>query len=123
MSNDTAKTSTINIVPVQGIFTETAELVTLVGPAGTPFYADIDPNQTGLHITNSTIDSSTIGATTPSTGVFTDIQTTTGSIATAPSADTDIVNKAYVDAVAQGLDIKASCLTASTANITTLSGL
>lgn len=123
MSNDTAKTSTINIVPVQGIFTETAELVTLIGPAGTPFYADIDPNQTGLHITNSTIDSSTIGATTPSTGVFTDIQTTTGSIATAPSADTDIVNKAYVDAVAQGLDIKASCLTASTANITTLSGL
>ena len=123
MSNDTAKTSTINIVPVQGIFTETAELVTLIGPAGTPFYANIDPNQTGLHITNSTIDSSTIGATTPSTGVFTDIQTTTGSITATPTNDTDIVNKAYVDAVAQGLDIKASCLTASTANITTLSGL
>ena len=56
MSNDTAKTITTNIVPVQGIFTPDAELVTLIGPAGTPFDANINPDQSGLHITNSTID-------------------------------------------------------------------
>ncbi len=38
-----------------------------------------------------------------------------------PSADQDAANKAYVDSVAQGLDAKASCRAATTANIT-LSG-
>jgi hypothetical protein len=40
-----------------------------------------------------------------------------------PTADTDAANKGYVDSVAQGLDPKASVKVASTANITTLSGL
>jgi hypothetical protein len=35
----------------------------------------------------------------------------------------DGATKAYVDSVAQGLDVKAPCLVASTANIATLSGL
>ena len=38
-----------------------------------------------------------------------------------PVNDTDGANKAYVDSVAQGLDTKASCVVATTANIT-LSG-
>jgi hypothetical protein len=38
-----------------------------------------------------------------------------------PVSDTDGANKAYVDSVAQGLDTKASCVVATTANIT-LSG-
>jgi hypothetical protein len=38
-----------------------------------------------------------------------------------PTADQDAATKAYVDGVAQGLDIKASCRAATTANIT-LSG-
>ena len=38
-----------------------------------------------------------------------------------PSAATDAANKSYVDGVAQGLDVKASVLNASTANLT-LSG-
>ena len=38
-----------------------------------------------------------------------------------PSASTDAANKSYVDSVAQGLDVKASVLNASTANLT-LSG-
>lgn len=38
-----------------------------------------------------------------------------------PSADGDAATKAYVDSVAQGIDAKASCLVATTANIT-LSG-
>lgn len=38
-----------------------------------------------------------------------------------PTADQDAANKAYVDSVAQGIDAKASCRAATTANIT-LSG-
>ena len=38
-----------------------------------------------------------------------------------PTADQDAATKAYVDSIAQGLDAKASCLAATTANIT-LSG-
>lgn len=38
-----------------------------------------------------------------------------------PTADQDAATKAYVDSVAQGLDVKASCRAATTANIT-LSG-
>ena len=40
-----------------------------------------------------------------------------------PTADTDAATKGYVDGIAQGLDPKASCVAASTANIATLSGL
>lgn len=40
----------------------------------------------------------------------------------APTADGDAANKAYVDSVAQGLDVKASVVVATTANIT-LSGI
>lgn len=124
MANDTAKTVTTNIVPVQGIFKPepTFDLVTFIGPAGTPFYANINPNQSGLHITNSTIDSTTIGATTPSSGVFTSIYGTTGQIATSPVANIDIANKLYVDTIAQGLAPKQACKVATTGNIT-LSGL
>ena len=124
MANEAAKTQTINIVPVQGIFQPepTFALISLIGPAGTPFYPIIDPNQSGLNITSSTINSTTIGATTPSTGVFTDIATTTGTISSAPSGPTSIVNQAYVDAIAQGLAFKAPASYTTTGNIT-LSGL
>jgi hypothetical protein len=124
MSNDTAVTSTINIVPVQGIFgpEPTFTPITLVGPAGSYFWAPINPNQSGLHITDSTIDSTVIGGTTPAAGTFTNIVTNTGSVLTLPSADTDIANKQYVDSVAQGLNIKQACLYSTTNNIT-LSGL
>lgn len=124
MSNDTAVTQTINIVPVQGIFgpEPTFTPITLVGPAGSYFFAPVNPDQSGLHITNSTIDSSVIGGTTPAAGTFTNIVTNTGSVLTLPSADTDIANKQYVDSVAQGLNIKQACLYGTTNNIT-LSGL
>jgi hypothetical protein len=120
MSNQAAVTSTTNIVPVQGIFqpAPTFDLISLIGPAGTPFYASIDPNQSGLNITNSTINSTTIGATTPSTGAF-----TSGTVAAAPTGATDIANKQYVDYYAAGLSWKAPVTVASTANIATLSGL
>lgn len=120
MSNQTSVTSTINIVPVQGIFDPgpAFTLVSLIGPAGTPFYPNISPNQSGLNITNSTINSTTIGATSPSTAAF-----TSGTVAAAPTAATDIANKQYVDYYAAGLSWKAPVTVASIANITTLSGL
>lgn len=118
---DPAKTEDQNLLPVQAYFAVDGTFQTFIGQ-GQPFYATVNPDQSGLHITNSTIDSTTIGATTPSTGVFTSIATTTGTIATAPSANTDIVNKQYVDAVAQGLNPKQAVKCATTADIT-LSGL
>lgn len=119
-----ASTSTINIVPVQGIFgpAPTFTLVNLIGPAGTPFYPNINPAQSGLAITGSTIDSSVIGGISPSLGTFTNIATTTGTISSTPTGSLDLVNKSYVDNIAQGLIVKAPCVVATTANIT-LSGL
>ena len=124
MSNSTAVTNTTNIKPVQGLFQPepTFDLITFIGPAGTPFLPPIDPIQSGLTITDSTIDSSVIGGTAPAAGYFTSIYAVTGQVTTTPSADADIANKAYVDSVAQGLDVKASCVYTTTNNIT-LSGL
>jgi hypothetical protein len=118
---DPAKTVEQNILPVQALFNLDNSFNTFIGQ-GLPFFATVNPSQSGLAITNSTIDSTTIGALTPSSGVFTSISAVTGQISTAPSANTDIVNKLYVDSVAQGLGPKAACAVGTTANIT-LSGL
>ena len=112
---------TQNLLPVQAYFNLDGSFNTFIGQ-NMPFYATTNPVQSGLTITNSTIDSTTIGATNPSTGVFTNITTTTGQISTTPSSNTDIANKFYVDTVAQGLGPKAACAVATTVNIT-LSGL
>ena len=118
---DPAKVLDQNLLPVQAYFAVDGTFQTFIGQ-GQPFYASLNPSQSGLAITLSTLDSSPIGSITPSTGVFTNISTTTGSISTAPSANTDIANKFYVDTVAQGLGPKAACAVATTVNIT-LSGL
>ena len=112
---------TQNLLPVQAYFNLDGTFNTFIGQ-NMPFYATINPVQSGLTITNSTINSTTIGATTPSTGIFTNVSATTGQISTTPSSNTDIANKFYVDTVAQGLGPKAACAVATTANIT-LSGL
>lgn len=119
--SDPAESSVQNLLPVQAYFDAQDNFQTFIGQ-NKPFYATVDPQQSGLHITDSTIDSTTIGATTPSTGVFTNISATTGQVSTAPSANTDIANKQYVDAIAQGLNPKQAVKCATTANIT-LSGL
>ena len=95
----TAVTQTINFVPVQGVFGPEPNfaLQYFVGPAGTPFYGPVN-------------------------ATFTNISTVTGTISTTPVGDTDIANKGYVDSVAQGLDVKASCVYSTTGNIS-LSGL
>jgi hypothetical protein len=45
---------------------------------------------------------------------------TTGTISTAPTNDTDIANKLYVDSVAQGLNFHAACNYATTADLGTV---
>ena len=116
-----AQTVDQNLLPVQAYFALDGTFQTFIGQ-GQPFYATVNPFQSGLIITNSTIDSSTIGATTPSTGVFTNVTTNTGAIYTTPANDTDIANKAYVDATSQGLSFKQPAKYTTTGNIT-LSGL
>jgi hypothetical protein len=118
MSNDTAKTITTNIVPVQGTFEPLPpyECIDLIGPAGTAFFAPTNPNLDGVSITNSTINSTTIGATTPSTAAF-----TTATMTNQPVGNLDLCNKTYVDAAIVGLSWKQPVRAATTANIT-LSG-
>jgi hypothetical protein len=118
---DPATTVDQNILPVQALFNLDNSFSTFIGQ-GQPFYATVNPDQSGLNITNSTINSTTIGALVPSTGVFSNIATTTGQITTAPTGNTDIPNKQYVDAVAAGLNPKQAVKCATTTSIT-LSGL
>ena len=81
MTNQTAKTITTNIVPVQAIFDVNGVCVGLVGPGGEffspPLSSDVISNAT---ITNSTINSTTIGATTASTGTFTTLTSSNAQI-------------------------------------------
>jgi hypothetical protein len=119
MSNETAKTITTNIVPVQGTFEPLPpyECINLIGPAGTPFFAPTNPDLNGVNITNSTINSTTIGVTTPALGAF-----TTASSTNQPVGNNDLTTKLYVDSLALGISWKQPVIAATTANIT-LSGL
>jgi len=121
MATGPALTQDQNILPVQALFDLQNNFVTFIGQ-GQPFTVPISGNVNNATITNSTINSTTIGATTPSTGVFTNITTTTGTISTTPVGSTDIANKLYVDTVALGVSWKEPAQAATTANIT-LSGL
>jgi hypothetical protein len=112
-----AESEVQNLLPVQAYFDVQGNFQTFIGQ-GKPFYATANPSQSGLNITNSTINSTTIGAITPSTGVFTNIATTTGTISTAPTGPTDIANKQYVDFYAAGLSWKQPVATATSGNIT-----
>ena len=115
MSNSTANTQTTNFLPVQATYEPLYpyDSITFMGPAGVPFYAPVNPNLDGVNITNSTINSSTIGATTPSTGAF-----TTATAVNAPSGNYDLTNKLYVDSAIAGISWKQPVLAATTANIT-----
>ena len=123
-TNEVAETSTINIVPVQGIFTEDHQLVTLIGPAGVPFSASSGGSFDNVSITNSTFNGGSIGQTTAVTNAkITNVTLTTGTISTTPTSNTDLVNKAYVDAAAQGLQLLQPATVATTTNLASLSGL
>jgi len=72
-------------------------------------------------LSGSTLASGVTASSLTSLGTIANLAATAGTIATTPTASTDIANKLYVDTVAQGLDAKASCVAATTADIT-LSG-
>jgi hypothetical protein len=110
-----------NLLPVQAYFNLDGSFSTFIGQ-GVPFTATISPDQSGLNITNSTINSTTIGLTTPAAGAFTNIATTTGTISTQPSAATDIVNLLALQSYVAGISWKQPCAVATLTNIT-LSGL
>lgn len=114
--SDPSSTIDQNILPVQALFDAQNNFQTFIGQ-GQPFYASVSPDQSGLHITNSTINSTTIGATTPSSAAF-----TTATVATAPTGSTDVANKQYVDGYVAGLSWKPPVNYGTTGNIT-LSGL
>ena len=120
MSNP-ADSTVQNLLPVQAYFDVYGNFQTFIGQ-NKPFYATINPVQSGLTITNSTINSSVIGGLVPAAGYFTSIATTSGTISSTPVNSNDITNKAYVDNFVQGLNAKAAVIAATTANIT-LSGL
>ena len=65
-------------------------------------------------ITGGTINATSVGATTPSTGAFTSVAMTSGTITTAPTTGNDIVNKTYADAIASGINFHQSCRLATT---------
>lgn len=111
-----AESDVQNLLPVQAYFDVFGNFQTFIGQ-NKPFTATISPDQSGLHITNSTIDSSIIGGTTPAAAYF-----TSGYVSVAPTTATGIANKQYVDYFAAGLSWKQPVLAASLANIASLSG-
>jgi len=121
MATGPALTQDQNLLPVQAYFDLQGNFQTFIGQ-NKPFYASINPIQSGLTITNSTVDSTIIGSTSPAAATFTSLTTTTGTISTAPVNGLDITNKSYVDNFVQGLNAKAAVIAATTVNIT-LSGL
>jgi hypothetical protein len=119
MSNDTAKTITTNIVPVQGTFEPLPpyKCIDLIGPAGTPFFAPVNPDLDGVSITNSTINSTTIGQTVPAVAQF-----TTATSQNQPVGNNDLTTKLYVDSLALGISWKQPVTAATLASNITLSG-
>jgi hypothetical protein len=71
----------------------------------------------GASVTGSTINSTSVGATTPSTGAFTSLSMTSGTITTSPTNGTDIVNKDYADSIASGLNYHQPVNYASTTTL------
>jgi hypothetical protein len=72
-------------------------------------------NASAVAITGGTINATSVGATTPSTGAFTSVAMTSGTITTAPTSGNDIVNKTYADAIASGIHFHEAVNLATTA--------
>jgi len=108
----TSVTGTANEITSSG-----ASAVTLSLPAALTFTGK---TVTGGTFTGGTINNTPIGATTPATGTFTTLLTSTGQISTAPVSANDIVNKAYVDSLSTGLTFHTACNLATTAALPTV---
>ena len=93
----------------------------LTGPITSVGNATAIAAQTGTGTTFVMSASPTL--VTPNIGVATgtSLALTTGTVSSAPTAANDLANKAYVDSVAAGLDVKGSVVVATSSD-TTLSG-
>jgi hypothetical protein len=111
-----AESEVQNLLPVQAYFNVDGSFNTFIGQ-GQPFYATANPQQSGLQITNSTINSSVIGGITPAAGNF-----STATVLTQPVSATDVVNLLTLQSYVTGISWKQPCVAATLANIT-LSGL
>ena len=78
-------------------------------------------NANNVAVTGGTINGTAIGATTAAAGTFTSVAMTSGTITTAPTSSTDIVNKEYADSIASGINFHASCNYATTADLGSVS--
>ena len=74
-------------------------------------------NASAVAVTGGTINATSVGATTPSTGAFTSLSMTSGTITTSPTNGTDIVNKDYADSIASGLNYHQPVNYASTTTL------
>jgi hypothetical protein len=97
--------------------TATGTLATVNSNVGT--YTKITINGKGLATAGSQASLSDLSSPTGSFSFGSQLLTNLAD----PVSNQDAATKYYVDSVAQGLDIKASVVTASTTNIATLSGL
>lgn len=107
-AGSTGSSTAIPIVTINAKgLTTSISTAAVVAPAGT--------------LSGNTLAAGVTASSLTSLGTIASLTATAGTIATTPTASTDIANKLYVDTVAQGLDAKASCVAATTADIT-LSG-
>jgi len=105
--------------------TGTANQITASGSSAVTLSLPNALTFTGKTVTNgsftgSTINNASVGATTPSTGAFTSLVAATGQVTTSPASANDIVNKAYVDAIAAGLTFHTACILSTAAALPTV---
>ena len=77
----------------------------------TSTFSKVSPGATGTILTSNGT------GTLPSFTALTTVALTTGTISTAPSGSTDIVNKAYADSIASGINFHAACQYATTTTL------
>lgn len=100
---------TLNVLAVTSPITLTTNATTGQGTIGI--------NATNANTNNYVVQRDGSGGFSAGTITASSIVLTTGTISSAPTGTTDIVNKAYVDALAQGIDIRASCRLATTTSL------
>jgi hypothetical protein len=106
-------TATVNAQGQLTAMAETAIAITNTQVSGLGTMSTQDAN--AVAITGGTINATSVGATTPSTGAFTSVAMTSGTITTAPTSGNDIVNKTYADAIASGIHFHEAVNLATTA--------
>ena len=106
-------TATVNAQGQLTAMAETAIAITNTQVSGLGTMSTQNAN--AVAITGGTINATSVGATTPSTGAFTSVAMTSGTITTAPTSGNDIVNKTYADAIASGIHFHEAVNLATTA--------